>query len=163
MIKNYYEVLQISRHSNQKEIKAAYRKLVLFWHPDRNSNPIALDKIKLINEAYEILSNEEKKIVYDTLFDEITNRMQVVKWVEGIQSEKYNSQEEDIYRKFSTEFEKLNSWIGKIKFNIKDFDQLLYKNLIIKHDIFFENFFYILPYIFLIIFIIAFIIFFVIR
>ena len=64
--KDYYEVLGISKNANDKEIKQAYRKLAIKYHPDRNpDNSDAEEKFKEAAEAYEVLSNPEKKSRYD--------------------------------------------------------------------------------------------------
>ena len=64
--RDYYEVLDIKKGASPEEIKKAYRKLALKYHPDRNSsNSNAEDKFKEINEAYQVLSNPEKKTRYD--------------------------------------------------------------------------------------------------
>lgn len=63
---DYYEILEISKDANSETIKKAYRKLALQYHPDRNQgDKEAEEKFKLINEAYEILSNDEKRNIYD--------------------------------------------------------------------------------------------------
>ena len=62
---NYYELLGISQNSSQDEIKKAYRTLSLELHPDRNKDPKALEQYKLINEAYETLSDLTEKQKYD--------------------------------------------------------------------------------------------------
>jgi len=63
---DYYEVLEISRNADSSEIKKAYRKLALKYHPDRNQgNKEAEEQFKLINEAYQALSDPEKRSVYD--------------------------------------------------------------------------------------------------
>ena len=63
---DYYELLEISRTADKDTIKKAYRKLALKFHPDRNAgNAEAEAKFKLINEAYEVLSDDEKRSVYD--------------------------------------------------------------------------------------------------
>lgn len=63
---DYYEVLEISRSADKESIKKAYRKLALKYHPDRNAGDSeAESKFKLINEAYEVLSDEKKRSVYD--------------------------------------------------------------------------------------------------
>ena len=63
---DYYEILQISRDASGAEIKKAYRKLAIQYHPDKNpGDKEAEEKFKHINEAYEILSNDEKRQIYD--------------------------------------------------------------------------------------------------
>jgi len=64
--KDYYEVLGVSRNAAQEEIKNAYRKLALQYHPDRNKSPEAEEKFKEISEAYAVLSDEEKRRQYNT-------------------------------------------------------------------------------------------------
>ncbi|MFT7689061.1 MAG: molecular chaperone DnaJ [Candidatus Azotimanducaceae bacterium] len=64
--KDYYEVLGVSRESTEKEIKKAYRRLAMKYHPDRNSeDPNAEDKFKEASEAAEILTDGEKRQAYD--------------------------------------------------------------------------------------------------
>lgn len=64
--RDYYEVLDLKKGASSEEIKKAYRKLALKYHPDRNSSDSnAEDKFKEINEAYQVLSNPEKKARYD--------------------------------------------------------------------------------------------------
>ena len=63
--RDYYEVLGVSKSASSAEIKSAYRKLALQWHPDRNKAPQAHDKFKEINEAYAVLSDSKKKQTYD--------------------------------------------------------------------------------------------------
>ena len=62
---DYYEVLGVKKQSSADEIKSAYRKKALEWHPDRNKSPDAVEKFKLINKAYEILSDPQKRQTYD--------------------------------------------------------------------------------------------------
>ncbi|BDD03091.1 molecular chaperone DnaJ [Aureibacter tunicatorum] len=64
--RDYYEVLGLSKSATADEIKKAYRKLAIKYHPDKNpDNPEAEDKFKEAAEAYEVLSNAEKKQRYD--------------------------------------------------------------------------------------------------
>ncbi|MBW2120992.1 MAG: J domain-containing protein [Deltaproteobacteria bacterium] len=65
--RDYYEVLGVSRNATDEEIKKAYRKLALKYHPDRNKgNKEAEERFKEINEAYAVLSDKEKRKQYDT-------------------------------------------------------------------------------------------------
>lgn len=64
--KDYYEVLGITKTADEREIKKAYKRLAMKYHPDRNqSDKQAESKFKEIKEAYEILSDEQKRAMYD--------------------------------------------------------------------------------------------------
>ena len=63
--RDYYDILGVSKSSSLDEIKKAYRKLALEWHPDRNKKSEAHEKFKEINEAYAVLSDAKKKQTYD--------------------------------------------------------------------------------------------------
>ena len=64
--RDYYEVFRIDRNASDEDIKKAYRKLAMEYHPDRNpGNKEAEEKFKEAAEAYEVLSNPEKRQLYD--------------------------------------------------------------------------------------------------
>lgn len=65
MGKDYYRTLGIARGATDDEIKKAYRKLALKYHPDKNKTAGAEDKFKEVAEAYEVLSDKKKRDVYD--------------------------------------------------------------------------------------------------
>ena len=65
---DYYQILEVDQKASSKQIKEAYRKLALKYHPDRNrENPDAAEKMKRVNEAYAVLSDANKRREYDTL------------------------------------------------------------------------------------------------
>jgi curved DNA-binding protein len=64
--RDYYQTLGVARTASEAEIKKAYRKLAMKYHPDRNrGKPEAEEKFKTINEAYEVLSDPKKRAIYD--------------------------------------------------------------------------------------------------
>lgn len=63
--RDYYDVLGITKTASAAEIKKAYRQQALKWHPDRNKTPEAEKQFKELSEAYEVLSNTQKKAAYD--------------------------------------------------------------------------------------------------
>ena len=65
MSPTHYETLGVSKDASESEIKKAYRSLSLQYHPDRNPSPDAKAKFQEINDAYETLSDAEKKQQYD--------------------------------------------------------------------------------------------------
>jgi curved DNA-binding protein len=68
--KDYYKVLEVERGASQEEIKKAYRKLAIKFHPDKNpNNPQAELRFKELNEAYEVLSDADKRKKYDQFGD----------------------------------------------------------------------------------------------
>ncbi len=89
--KDLYEILGVNKNSTHSEIKEAYRKLAFKYHPDRNrDNPMAVEKMKEINEAYAILSDPQKRREYDILMDKYGSY--------GYERFKKNYSEEDIFR-----------------------------------------------------------------
>ena len=66
MKQDYYEVLGIGKQADEKEIKRAYRKLAKKYHPDMNpGDKVAEQKFKEVTEAYNVLSDKEKRKLYD--------------------------------------------------------------------------------------------------
>lgn len=85
--KDYYETLGVAKQATEEEIKKAYRKLALKYHPDRNpGDKAAEEKFKEISEAYAVLSDSKKRSQYDTL---------------GMGGFQQSHSEEDIFRGFN--------------------------------------------------------------
>ena len=70
MGRDYYTILGIPRNSTDEDIRKAYRKLALKYHPDKNKSPGAEERFKEVAEAYEVLSDKKKKDIYDQYGEE---------------------------------------------------------------------------------------------
>jgi len=75
MGKDFYEILGVGKDASKSEVKKAYRKLALKYHPDRNKSPEAEEKFKEISEAYAVLSDDDKRAQYDRFGSDKFNRM----------------------------------------------------------------------------------------
>ena len=76
--RDFYEVLGISKTANADEIKRAYRKKAKQYHPDICKEPDAEEKFKEVQEAYEVLSDDNKRAAYDRYGHAALNKVQVV-------------------------------------------------------------------------------------
>ena len=89
MSKNYYDILGVSKDADESKIKSAYRKLCLKYHPDKLAKKSEKEKqegeakFKEINEAYQILSDPDKKKQYDTFgtVDDMGSGMVLIIWM----------------------------------------------------------------------------------
>ena len=63
--RDYYDILGVSKNASEDDLKKAFRKLAFQYHPDRNKEASAEEKFKEINEAYQVLSDPEKRSQYD--------------------------------------------------------------------------------------------------
>src|SRR5450759_991791 len=62
----YYETLEVDRNADESKLKAAFRKLAMKWHPDKNPGDASSEiRFKEINEAYEVLKDGDKRAAYD--------------------------------------------------------------------------------------------------
>merc|ERR1711962_1173048 len=78
MGKDYYKILGVTKGASDDEIKKAYRKLALKYHPDKNQTAGAEEKFKEIGEAYDELSDSKKKQIYDQYGEEGLKEVEVV-------------------------------------------------------------------------------------
>ena len=62
MAKNYYDILGVDRKASEQDIKKAYKKMALKYHPDKNKDPGAEEKFKEIAEAYDVLTDSDKRL-----------------------------------------------------------------------------------------------------
>ena len=70
MGKDYYKILGVAKSATDEEVKKAYRKMALKYHPDKNKSPDAEEKFKEIAEAYDVLSDPEKRKMFDQFGEE---------------------------------------------------------------------------------------------
>merc|ERR1711976_262322 len=70
MGKDYYKILGVDRNCTDDQLKTAYRKLALKYHPDKNKSADAEEKFKEANLAYEVLKDEKKRKLYDQFGEE---------------------------------------------------------------------------------------------
>ena len=105
MFIDYYEILGLESDASKKDIKSAYRHLAMRWHPDRNQSPNATDKMKLINEAYLILYDEEARARYD------------IQYIRFKSQTEFPSSDAENYRNegFEIDDELLKEWISNAR------------------------------------------------
>lgn len=110
-MKDYYKILSIPINSNATEIKQAFRKGAKFWHPDKNNSANAKEKFIDIQEAYEVLSNIEKRRTYDELLNFQKNQI-IVKNYANFKQKEPNYTENKEKRK---DYQKFEEWITEIR------------------------------------------------
>lgn len=164
-MKNYYEVLGISKTASADEIKKAYRNLAFKYHPDRNSgDKVAEGKFKEINEAYDVLSDEKKRADYDSFGtsnshysgtnnsynrnNDFTNEETFWNWFNGNTSNSYgnNNTYRNYYYQSTNSYNKKEDYVSKKSL----FKTLLYKILQVFVGLFLTNVLWIIPFGFII-------------
>lgn len=104
MFVDYYEVLHVSQDASSEEIKAAYRRESIKWHPDKNPNVDTTLQMQRVNEAYAILKDPEKRQRYDYEYNRFKQTKQT-------RSSSQTSHAENTYSKSEQEQKKTNnSW-----------------------------------------------------
>lgn len=110
MFPNYYKILELKSTATKEEIKKAYRKLALEFHPDRNKSPNAHDKFIEINESYLILYDDDAREKYDREF-----KSHFAKTSEQSQNKNEFSNETHTNQKETFRDNDLNDWAKKAK------------------------------------------------
>lgn len=164
-MKNYYEILGISKSASADEIKKAYRNLAFKYHPDRNSgDKAAEEKFKEINEAYDVLSDEKKRADYDSFgtsnsyssrtnssynkSNDFANEEAFWNWFNGNTTNSYGNN--NSYRNYY--YQSTNSYNKKEEVVTRKslFKTLLYKILQVFVGLFLTNVLWIIPFGFII-------------
>ena len=118
---DYYAILNIKTTASKKEIKEAFRKEALKWHPDRNSSPDATERMQLINEAYLILKDTEARVRYDKQYQ---------KFHQAHKQNQHDNQKETYKREYSIDDDILNDWIKKAKRQAKEMVMMSIEDLV---------------------------------
>jgi len=117
---DYYAILNIKPTASKKEIKEAFRKEALKWHPDKNNSPDATDRMQLINEAYLILKDNEARARYDKQYQKI---------YQAHKQNRYDNQKETCKRDYTIDDDILNDWIKKAKRQAKEMVRMSLEDL----------------------------------
>ena len=111
MFVDYYKILEIEKNVNSKEIKSAFRRQAIKWHPDKNLNIDVNEKMQLINEAYLILKDVEARKHYDLEYD----KFKAYKNEQNKKSDYRKSEKEKIYEEYKFDDETLKKWMFNAK------------------------------------------------
>ncbi|NTV31245.1 molecular chaperone DnaJ [candidate division WWE3 bacterium] len=108
---NYYDILGVNQQASEADIKSAYKKLAKKYHPDVNKDPQSQDKFKEISQAYQVLSNAEKKAAYDRLGHQGFEQARQGGY-NPYGNAGYNSNFEDIFGGFQDPFDIFEQFFG---------------------------------------------------
>ncbi|WP_322551456.1 DnaJ domain-containing protein [Flavobacterium psychraquaticum] len=114
MFVDYYKILEIEKNSTQQEIKTAFRKQAIRWHPDKNPNIDVNEKMQLINEAYLMLKDEEARYHYDiehTKFGEFYKSKKERNFSSGFGKK----EKQEVYEEYNFNDETLKKWMQNAK------------------------------------------------
>lgn len=112
---DYYAILNIEHNATKNEIKAAFKKEALKWHPDRNGSPDATARMQLINEAYLILKDDEARLKYNKQYQKFKQAAR---------------QEQAEWETYAIDDDILNDWIKKAKQQAKEMVMMSVEDLV---------------------------------
>lgn len=124
---DYYVILNIEHHATKKEIKSAFKKEALKWHPDKNRSPDATARMQLINEAYLILKDDEARSRYDKQYQKFKHTTQQA---QSTRQECSGSRKETKWEDYSIDDDILNDWIKKAKRQAKEMVMMSVEDLV---------------------------------
>lgn len=110
MFTDYYKALEIQQSATLDEIKIAFKKQAVKWHPDRNPNFDTTEKMQEINEAYLILKDEEARSRYDIEYDKF-KRFAESKTQHKESNSNYWKDEKSTYQEYNFEDDILKKWM----------------------------------------------------
>ncbi len=125
MFKDYYHILGISFSASKEEIKKAYRKKSLQWHPDRNHEVDTTEMMRDINEAYKILNDDISRARYDVEYQLFTKQCENSKF----KRQKRRPQSESWNYDYDVHDEDLRDDINKARVYAKDWGDEFFKSL----------------------------------
>lgn len=123
MFKDYYQILGVSPTSSKQEIKQAYRKMSMKWHPDKNPDVDVTSVMQDINEAYRILQDDISRARYDREYQDFSRL-----W-EQYQAEQQTSENESWDYDYEVNDEDLRNDINEARAYAKDLVEEFFKNL----------------------------------
>jgi len=124
---DYYKILGLEKNAEKRDIKDAYRKNALKYHPDKNTDdPAAAEMMKKVNEAYAVLSDDSKRLKYDSMHDQ---------YGEQAYTRFRNPYSEQISAKFLRSLQKISGFADLMKF-LKMFTERASKPLKLKKVVF---------------------------
>lgn len=123
MFKDYYQILDISPSASKQEIKEAYRRMSLRWHPDKNPNKDVTHIMQDINEAYMILKDDVSRARYDREYQQFARQREIVK------PKQQDTRSESWDYDFDVDDEDLKNDINEARENAKDLVDKFFKSL----------------------------------